>query len=193
MKQTKSITIGIDIDATLTVADYWVPWVNEHYQLNLKAEDVTEYEIEKILGISEADFWQMYDLHGEVLHADSAVRIEAPEVLKRLYKDHELHYITARHSRMKEVTEEWLLRHEIPHHGLHLLGSHDKVETAHQLGCQVFVEDRYENATAIAASGIEVLLMDCYYNRKLPLMDNMQRVADWKHAETIIRDLGKII
>ena len=191
MKQTKPVTIGIDIDATLTVADYWVPWVNEHYQLDLKAEDVTEYDIEKILGVSETNFWQMYDLHGEALHADSIVRKEAPEVLKRLYKDYELHYITARHSRMKEVTEEWLQRHEIPHHGLHLLGSHDKVGIAHKLGCQVFVEDRYENATAIAASGIAVLLMDCYYNRELPLTANMQRVTDWQHAEKIIRNFGK--
>jgi uncharacterized protein len=187
----QKLTIGIDIDATLTVADYWIPWVNRHLGRELKAEDVTEYEIEKILGITEDEFWELYELDGESLHADSAVRSEASEVLTRLSKNHQLHYVTARHPKMREVTLKWLHLHQIPCDGLHLLGSHNKVASAHQLGCDLFIEDRYENALAIAASGIKVLLMDCFYNRDRHLPHNIIRIMDWYQAEKAVQVMEK--
>ena len=92
---------------------------------------------------------------------------------------------------MTHVTEEWLDRYQLPRDGLHLLGSHDKVSTAHSLGCGLFIEDRYENAVAIAESGIDVLLMDCNYNRQRPLPVNVQRISDWYQVEQILRRLGQ--
>jgi len=182
-----TMTIGIDIDATLTEAYYWIPWANAHFHRNLKPEDATEYDIHKVLGISEEEYLAFYDQYGEALHAASPIRQEAPDILKRLSRNHRLHYITARDPRMQQVTEEWLQRYEIPQDGLHLLGTHHKVSSAHQLGCRLFIEDRYENAVEIAASGIDVLLMDCHYNRISPLPDNIQRVSNWHEVERVVR------
>ena len=61
---------------------------------------------------------------------------------------------------------------------LHMLGSHYKVEKAKELDCDIFVEDRYENAVELALSGFQVLLMDCSYNRK-PLIPGITRVTSW--------------
>jgi uncharacterized HAD superfamily protein len=183
----QQMTIGIDIDATLTEAYYWIPWANAHFHRNLKPEDATEYDIHKVLGISEEAYLAFYDEYGEALHAASPIRREAPDVLHRLSSNHRLHYITARDPRMQRVTEEWLQHYGVPRDGLHLLGSHHKVSKAHQLGCRLFIEDRYENAVEIAASGIDVLLMDCHYNRISPLPDNIQRVSNWYEVERAVR------
>ena len=186
-----SMTLGIDIDATLTEAYYWLPWANAHFDRRLKPEDVTCYDIHTVLGITEEAYLDFYARYGEALHAASHVRREAPAVLLRLSQDHQLHYVTARHPDMRQVTQEWLERYDIPQDGLHLLGSHDKVATAHRLGCDLFVEDRFENAVDIAESGIDVLLIDCNYNRNLPLPGNVKRVSNWHQVEKAVRLLEK--
>ncbi len=186
----KKQTIGIDIDATLTEAYYWIPWANAHFNRNLTPEDMVDYEIHKVLSISEERYLAFYEQYGEAMHATSRIRPEAPEILKQLTDNHHLHYITARHPKMQHVTEEWLSYYQVPVDGLHLLGSHHKVEKAHELKCNLFIEDRYENALAIAESGIDVLLMDCYYNQDRPLPSNVKRVTNWHQVKEFI-DLMK--
>ena len=185
----RPLTIGIDIDATVTEAYYWIPWANAYFGRQLKPEDVTVYDIHQVLGIPEEEYLDFYERYGETLHRECLIRPGAGEVLNRLFQHHQLHYITARHPQMKDVTEEWFRLHNVPGHGLHLLGSHHKVEKAHELGCRLFIEDRYENAQDIAKSGIDVLLMDCYYNRYLPLHERVQRVFSWQDVEVRVRML----
>lgn len=189
--RNKSLTIGIDIDATITEAYYWIPWANAYYGCSIKPEQVTDYEIHHVLGITEEEYLEFYDLLGEALHKESGIRPGAAEVLRQLYSRHQLHYITARNPRMERVTKEWFHRHDVSGHGLHLLGSHHKVEKAHELGCHLFIEDRYENAQAIAESGIEVLLMDCYYNRGLPLHKNVYRINSWQDVDRFVKKLER--
>ncbi|MFT9498194.1 hypothetical protein [Anaerosolibacter sp.] len=68
-----------------------------------------------------------------------------------------------------------------------MLGSHYKVNQAKELGCDIFIEDRYENAIQLALAGFEVLLMDCNYNR-LPLIPGITRVYDWKEVYKVIEE-----
>ncbi len=181
-----SLTVGIDIDATLTEPYYWLPWTNAHFGLNQKPEDITSYDLAESLGITEEEYRQFYDQYGEAIHEFSPVRKEAPDILQRLALNHQLYYVTARHPKMKQVTKNWLDRHDIPGEGLHLLGSHNKVEKAQELECDLFVEDRYENARAIAETGVDVLLMDCTYNRGLEMLPNMKRVENWHQVQDVI-------
>ena len=187
----KPLTIGIDIDATITEAYYWIPWANAYFGRSIKPEQVTDYEVHRVLGISEEEYLAFYDRLGEVLHKESSIRPGAVEVLKQLYSRHQLHYITARHQQMERVTKEWFHRHDVSGHGLHLLGTHHKVEKAHELGCDLFIEDRYENAQAIAESGIDVLLMDCFYNQDLPLHEQVKRIDNWQDVSRHVRKLER--
>lgn len=186
-----SLNIGIDIDATLTEPYYWLPWTNAHFGLNQKPEDITCYDLADSLRITEEEYLKFYNQYGEAIHEYSPVRKEAPSILHGLALNHRLYYITARHPKLQHVTENWLNRHDIPVHGLHLLGSHDKVGKAQELECDLFVEDRYENARAIAETGIDVLLMDCTYNRGLEMLPNMKRVENWQQVQTAIHFMEK--
>ena len=88
---------------------------------------------------------------------------------------------------MRDVTTKWFANHRIPMHSLSLLGSHNKVGKANDLSCDIFIEDRYENAIQLAMAGFEVLLIDCYYNRG-HLPSNVTRVRSWFEIENIIED-----
>jgi uncharacterized HAD superfamily protein len=84
------------------------------------------------------------------------------------------------------VTIKWLKSRKFPEKEVYLLGSHYKVDKAKELGCDVFIEDRCENALDLFSAGFKVLLIDCYYNR-MPLPKGIIRVKNWDeiHGEII--------
>lgn len=183
----KGLNLCIDIDGTITEAYDWIPRVNDYFNTNIKPKDVTVYEIHRVLGVDRAAYDLFYALYGESLHQESRIRKGAKKVLSNLYRQHQIHFVTAREERMKNVTYLWFSHHKIPMNSLTLLGSHDKVGTAKDLSCDIFIEDRYENAIQLAESGFEVLLMDCNYN-KGPLPSNVTRVTNWFEIENIIEN-----
>lgn len=183
----KELNLCIDIDGTVTEAYDWIPIVNRYFNTTITPNDVTVYDIYKILGVDKADYDLFYDLYGEALHLECRIRKGAKNVIDSLYQKHNIHFVSAREKRMKYVTHIWFDHYKIPMDSLTLLGSHNKVSTAKALNCDIFIEDRYENAIQLAQSGFEVLLVDCNYN-KGPLLHNITRVSDWFEIRNIIEN-----
>ena len=183
--------IGIDIDGTVTEPYYWLERVNQYFKTNIQPEDVTVYEIHKILGIEPEEYEKFYQLFGKLLHKEARIRSGAQEVINQLYHNHMIHFITARESIMKNVSVDWLKRYHIPMDSITLLGSSDKVDEAQRLSCDIFIEDRYENALQLSKAGIDVLLLDCSYNQgALPV--NVTRVKNWFAIAMQIENLIRI-
>lgn len=186
----KELNLCIDIDGTITEAYYWLPRVNDYFNTKITPKDVTVYEIHEVLGVDRTAYELFYALYGEALHLESKIRKGVKKVLDNLYKEHGIHFITAREERMKAVTYMWLSHHKIPMDSLTLLGSHNKVGTAKDLNCDIFIEDRYENAIQLAEAGFEVLLIDCNYNRG-SLPSKVTRVTNWYEIENIIVNIAE--
>lgn len=183
----RGLSICIDIDGTITEAYDWIPRVNDYFNMNIIPENVKVYSIHKALGLHREAFDEFYNLYGEIIHEEAKIRVGVKEALEKLIKSHKIHFITAREAKMKNVTEKWLLHHELPLNTLSLLGSHNKVAKAQELECDIFIEDSYENAVQLAASGFTVLLMDCYYNQG-HLYTGITRVMDWLEIIEFIED-----
>ena len=64
----------------------------------------------------------------------------------------------------------------------------DKVNTAKELKCDIFIEDSYANAMQLSENGFKVLLIDTNYNRK-PLNKNIIRVFNWKEIYEIVKEI----
>ncbi|WP_333638504.1 5' nucleotidase, NT5C type [Tissierella praeacuta] len=186
----KELNLCIDIDGTITEAYYWLPRVNDYFNTKITPKDVTVYEIHEVLGVDRTAYELFYALYGEALHLESKIRKGVKKVLDNLYKKHGIHFVTAREERMKAVTYMWLSHHKIPMDSLTLLGSHNKVGTAKDLNCDIFIEDRYENAIQLAEAGFEVLLIDCNYNRR-SLPSKVTRVTNWYEIENIIVNIAE--
>jgi hypothetical protein len=54
------------------------------------------------------------------------------------------------------------------------------VNKAREVNCDIFIEDRYENAVQLALTGFCVLLIDCEYNRQHTI-PGITRVFSWQH------------
>ena len=177
--------IGIDIDGTITEPYYWLPRANRYFNTQVKAREIKEYDIHKVLGIKLEEYDEFYRIYGKTLHQEAGIRAGAREVINRLYMQYRIHIISAREAKMQEVTLEWLNRYQIPMDSVSLLGSCEKVPRARALGCDIFIEDKYENAVQLAQAGIEVLLIDSGYNKgELPA--GVTRVRTWSQIEKVI-------
>lgn len=186
------LNLCIDIDGTLTDAYYWLDMANKYFGTDIKPFQVTKYDIHEVLGISKETYLKFYELHGEEIHEKAELRKDVQEILWSLDQQHEISYVTAREGRMKEVTEAWFHRHNLPKGQLHLLGNHYKVDKAKELSCHIFIEDRYENAVQLAVAGFEVLLIDCYYNQN-PLIPGVTRVFNWRDINKKIEEYNRSI
>lgn len=186
----KRLTIGIDIDGTITDPFYWLDLANEYFGKSVRPEEITIYEIGEVLGLKKEEYIKFYEDKKMEIHWKAGVRQGAKDKLWKLFEDHESCYITARDESLYDMTREWLDHHDLPIKNLHTLGSHYKVQKAKELGCDVFIEDRYENAVELAAEGIKVLLIDCSYNQE-PLIPNMIRVKNWEEVAVVIEGLAR--
>ncbi|MGM0395955.1 MAG: 5' nucleotidase, NT5C type [Bacillota bacterium] len=173
-----SLNLCIDIDGTITDAYYWLDYANEHFGTCINPHHVTTYDIHHVLNVSREDYMKFYEMNCEKIHGNSEPRVNTDLVLWRLAQQHNVSYVTARDPKIRAVTEDWFKKNGMPNCNLHMLGSHYKVEKARELNCDIFIEDRYENAIQLALAGIKVLLIDCSYNRQ-PLIPGITRVFNW--------------
>jgi len=181
------LNIGIDIDGTITEPYYWLDSINEHFNRNIKPEEVIEYSLERIFDLSIEELVKHYKLYGEQMHSEAIIREDASQCIKKMTQEHNIFYITARIKRMERVTKEWLQRHDLPvDDNIYLLGTHDKLAQAQELQCDYFIEDRLETATQLAEAGIHVLLIDCTYNKKIEDNHKITRVYNWQDICSII-------
>ncbi|WP_303863076.1 hypothetical protein [Alkalibaculum bacchi] len=178
----KEMNICIDIDGTITEPYYWLKRVNDYFYTNVQAEDVTVYDIHKIIGIDPIEYFDFYLKNGELLHKEAQIRPGAREVINQLNNKHKIHFVTARDKIMREVTLEWMSHYNISMDTISFLGSHDKVNKAKELQSDIFIEDRLENALQLSDADLQVLLVDCNYN-KGELPNNVVRVKSWREID----------
>jgi uncharacterized protein len=188
-QQNNKFKYGIDIDGTVTDPSFFLQYVGSKFNTDVTYEQVTEYDIEKFLGVSREELEKFLDMQQKHMYEQSPAIPTAQKVLKKWeqYKEAELRFISARPNKYTEVTREWFERNNIPYDGLHLLGGHDKRRYVTESGIHLFLEDRYENAVEISEDcRIPVILMDTPYNRK-PVPDKVYRAYSWKEAEYLAK------
>ena len=188
----RKLNLCIDIDGTVTEPYYWLERANRYFDKQVKPEDVTVYEIHKVLGVGEDDYKEFYDLYGKLLHGESQARFGAGEVIQKLYWQHNIHFVTAREEKYEETSIEWLTRHQMPMDTICHLGHPNKVDKARELNSDFFIEDCYSNVLQLAKAGFDVLMIDCSYN-KGPLPHNAIRVGSWAEVAEIADEKAKCI
>ncbi|KQL45486.1 nucleotidase [Brevibacillus choshinensis] len=190
MKPEKILTIGIDIDGTVTSPSSIVPLMNESFGKDLRYEDCYEYNLANVYKITDEEFDKWLDLHGERLYDEAPVHGNADHILRTWHPQFKLVYISAREARHRDVTINWFSRYNIPFHNIDLVGSHDKLSAAKKWGVDLFLEDRLENALQLSeALQIPVFLFDTPYNQsELPPL--VHRVTSWDEVQEKVQLLS---
>lgn len=189
MNSGKVLTIGIDIDGTVTSPSSIVPLMNESFGRNLRYEDCLEYNLANIYNITDEEFADWLDQYGERLYNEAPVHGIADQILRSWHQEHKLIYISAREDRHREVTLNWFSRYHIPYDEVDLIGSHDKLASARKWEVNLFLEDRLENALQLSEElEIPIFLFDTPYNQGT-LPDLIHRVYTWEEVNDKIKKL----
>jgi len=102
----------------------------------------------------------------------------AREALSILYRDYEIHLVSARREEVKRPTEDWVHVNYMYHDELKI--GHDcKFRYAKKAGLKIFVEDRYRNAIKLAEYCDTVFMINKTYNLGRPVPENIIRVEGW--------------
>ncbi|WP_417899570.1 hypothetical protein ABN702_04465 [Bacillus haimaensis] len=181
--------LGIDIDGTLTCPTTFVPFINKTLNKNITLEDMTQYDLTPLMGLSEEGFWEWMDEMEPVIYQDAPLAIGAKEIVQKWQGEFDLFFISARRNHLFEITNTWFAKQEIDYDHLELLGTHNKISAVKQHNIDLFFEDKHDNAVDISEQcHIPVILFDTPYNRN-PIPDNVHRVSNWFEAEKIVQNL----
>jgi uncharacterized protein len=173
---------GIDIDGTVTCPTSLLPFINKGFGLNITLADVKQYDLTKVVNVSEDVFADWFRNNEPIIYEKSPLAKGAEDVLKTWTKNHELFFISARGPHLMENTKMWFNTKGLAYHHIELIGSHDKVATAQKYDVDIFLEDKHDNAVAIHEEcDIPVLLFNTPYNQD-PIPKGVIRVNDWYEA-----------
>ena len=190
-EKMKKLNICIDIDGTITDPYYWLSYANTYFNSNISESQVTSYDIAKVLNINRSEYIEFYEKFKTKIHSNQELRDDVKVILDKLYESNNIYFVTARDKSLELLTLLYLKNHELQFNEVFVLGTSDKVPTAMDLNCDIFIEDSYDNAVQLSNSGFNVILMDTNYN-KLPLNDNIIRAYNWNEIFEIINEILKV-
>lgn len=173
--------IGVDIDGVVSDSyPVWLQELNLHYGKNITVID--DYEMHLVFDVPRDDMNSFFVSNVERLLMTPNPVPGAKEGIETLLREgHEIIYVTARTPEEKEITVQWLTKHEIPHEHERVLfsGFKSKVDLVKQWEIEVFIEDYQVNAKAIAECGVPVLLLNASYNQGKQLLTGITRCQSW--------------
>jgi hypothetical protein len=176
------LRLGIDIDGTVTSPETFVPYLQKSFNESITFEDMKEYDLTKLLNITEAEFWKWMDEKEPLIYKEAPMALDAKIVLDEWKNKHKLLFISARRSHLEEVTYEWFKQNGLTYHQIDLIGTHDKLQAVKKNKIDVFFEDKHDNACTISeVFNIPVILFNTPYNQE-PVPKNVIRADNWLEA-----------
>ncbi|MDQ0231624.1 hypothetical protein [Metabacillus malikii] len=177
------LRLGIDIDGTVTDPKTFVPYLKNSFNPSLTYDDMKEYDLTKVLNISEEEFWVWMDNFEPIIYEQAPLATFAREVLTEWEKQHQLYFISARRQHLADITHNWFENNGIFYHHLELIGHHNKLEAIKKNKISIFFEDKHDNACMICEEHkIPVILFNTPYNQEV-VPNGVIRVDDWLEAK----------
>lgn len=193
MARRERLTLGIDIDGTVTEPNCFIPYLNEAFGKNLTFDDILQYELHPLYEVSEEEMEKWFAAHSSRIYASSPLQPGARDVLRTLAREHVLIYISARTESEYDTTFTWFKKHDVPYDAIHLIGTHRKIEKAREQQVQLFFEDKYDNACDLCEElSIPVILFDTPYNQG-PLPDQVYRIHSWQEVPAVVEKTRNLV
>lgn len=186
------VRLGIDIDGVLANFDIqYRRLLKSRFGIILARRDVTRFNIPELVGLSQKDSEKIIEEFRErrLWENLSLVRGVLP-FIKYINANCSVTVVTSRPLELKEMTEKWLARKKIRYERLMLTAGGSKWTAFEKTAGKpdYFIEDCLEYALSLADKGIQVLLLDCPWNRGPVKHPNIKRMAGF---DEIVRVLNK--
>lgn len=189
--------IGIDIDEIIVefVRGY-LQLYNQKYNKTLSLDEVFSYNLFEPLKISREASIELADEYYDSEGFDNILFVDgAEEGIKKLNKDYELIFVTARPSHVKKKTEIFI-KNLFPDLDSKIFYSKNiweeglfKSEICKTHQCDVLIEDDLKHALECAENGIKIILLDKPWNQNVE-HENIIRAKNWDEILEKINELN---
>jgi len=186
--------IAIDIDGVLLdiMVEYCIIY-NEKYGTKYTKADVTDWEFFKYWNISEKEAFEIFDIIYEDSMAVPFMDENAPTIMEKLSKLHEVSIVTARNPKYKDPVVKKLNYHNIKK-GIQyrdmILLHHEPYDIKLQENFDVYVDDNPNLVESIGELKERILLLyDQPWNQNCICENNVIRVHNWKEVYLEINKL----
>ena len=192
MKKEPPIKIGFDIDEVLAgnFIELFLRYYNERFKANHKKEDILDYDLSKVFGISRKEVTAIFhgfyssSLFKEIMPAKGSI-----ELIQKLNGEgHELYVVTGRQIFIKEDTIRFLEHYNECFKSIEFTKNDAlvddekrklrKVDVCKKLSLSLLVDDQQEHAKDCAREGIEVFLFDKPWNKDCKEENGIKRIYE---------------
>lgn len=196
MNNKKNITIGIDLDDTISSSNEmfikYAKLYNKEKKINFKIDE-TQWDLDKSFGWNDNNYKEFCKQYLRTLLNDAEIKYNAAEKINKLKKEgYKIIIITSRNEKelndMYSFTEKWLKNHNINYDKL-IINSLQKEEECLKNKVNIFIDDNMKNCMNVYKKlQIPVFLFDGLYNTN-DKYSNIERVYSWDEIYLKIKNI----
>lgn len=196
MNNKKNITIGIDLDDTISSSNEmfikYAKLYNKEKKINFKINE-TQWDLDKSFGWNDNNYKEFCKQYLRTLLNEAEIKYNAAEKINKLKKEgYKIIIITSRNEKelndMYSFTEKWLKNHNINYDKL-IINSLQKEEECLKNKVNIFIDDNMKNCMNVYKKlQIPVFLFDGLYNTN-DKYSNIERVYSWDEIYLKIKNI----
>lgn len=196
MNKRKKITIGIDLDDTISNSNEiflkYARIYNEEKNLNFPIDE-NQWDLSRAFGWNDNNYKELREKYLKTLLNEAKTKENAENVIKKLKNEgHEIIIITARHEEELgdpyDFTKAWLESNNIYFDKL-IVNSQEKEVDCLENNVEVFIDDSFKNCINVYKKlHIPVFLFDSRYNKHNSYPD-IERIYSWDEVYSKIKNI----
>lgn len=196
MDNKKNITIGIDLDDTISSSNEmfikYAKLYNKEKKINFKIDE-TQWDLDKSFGWNDNNYKEFCKQYLRTLLNEAETKYNAAEKINKLKNEgYKIIIITSRNEQelndMYSFTEKWLKNHNINYDKL-IINSLQKEEECLRNKVNIFIDDNMKNCINVYKKlQIPVFLFDGLYNTN-DKYSNIERVYSWDEIYLKIKNI----
>lgn len=196
MDNKKNITIGIDLDDTISSSNEmfikYAKLYNKEKKINFKIDE-TQWDLDKSFGWNDNNYKEFCKQYLRTLLNEAETKYNAAEKINKLKNEgYKIIIITSRNEKelndMYSFTEKWLKNHNINYDKL-IINSLQKEEECLKNKVNIFIDDNMKNCINVYKKlQIPVFLFDGLYNTN-DKYSNIERVYSWDEIYLKIKNI----
>ncbi len=200
MNERKKITIGIDLDDTISNSNEmflkYGKLYNEEKKINFPIDE-TQWDVDKAFGWSDNDYKEFCRKYLKTLLNNVKTKENVGKIIQELKNEgHKIIIITARHEEEIDdpytLSKEWLEKNNIYFDKL-IVNSRQKEIDCLKNDVGVFIDDNLKNCISVYDKlHIPVFLFNSIYNKHASY-PNIERIYSWDEAYMKIKNVAKPI
>jgi len=196
----EKLRIGIDVDEVIVeFLEGFLEFYNLRYNGNFKRDDFKTYQFEDTLGGRHEDAVKLVEEFGDTEIFKNLKVVEGSvENIRLLNENHDLVVLTARHPKLKTITEDFLKKIfgdiflEILYTGeAFVQDGITKADLCKDKEISFMIDDNAVFSKECADKGVKVFLLDKPWNQNHEEHDNIKKVYNWNEILEKIKQNGK--